>query len=654
MKRHPLRHVLVLGILALVPALLSWPLAEGFPPGTFLAQAGRDALFTARHLLGRDPALSPRIVLVAVDPLTVRAPHLRKPLALWNREIALVVQALGRAQAEVVALDLLQPYPGLEPQGDMDLARALRQAPTVMAVDVDESSGTLAPPQPMLFYAAGDPGEAGGLIRTSRDADGALRRASFAHQVRAADGGPMTLLTLWFQGTRRLLGWSLAQVQAAWQARSHELPLPQRPVPLVSGGRAQPPEFMLINYAGPAGTVPSVSFLEVLRRRHETGWLRRNFQGRLVFLGVTLPDQLDYHRTPMVWVQRLSQSGSAVRTAVQVSEEMAGTEILAQAANTLVTGRFLALAGPGVSWAWGVVACLAAALAGQARSLRLPLLLAVLAAILGVSVGVFVAFDLILPLVWPVLGSPLAFAGGIGWRHLTTDAERARIRGLLGRYVSDRVAELVVDHPEQVALGGQSAEVTLLFSDLNNFTTWSEKTDPAEVVQTMNEYFTAMEEIIFREGGTLKQFVGDEIMVIFGAPFPQADAEARAVRTALAMQQELVRLGGAWAARGVPRLQAKIGIHRGRVVVGNVGSPRRTEYAAVGDTVNLASRVMGLTKELGHLVLITDEVYQRVADQVEVRTFPPHRVKGRQGLVQVHGLEGLKAPGPASPPSAAG
>ncbi len=644
MKRGPRSQALVLGLVALVSALLSFPLAEGPAPGTFLAQAGRDALFTARHLLGRNPAVSPRIVLVGVDDLTVRAPELRKPLALWNREIAQVMVALARGGAEVVALDLLQPYPGLETQGDLALARALRQAPTVMAVDLDEASGTLAPPQPMLFYAAGDPGEAGGLIRTSRDADGALRRASFAHQVRAADGDPMTLLTLWFQGARRLLGWSLPQVLASWQARTHELPLPHRSVPLVSGGRAQAPEFMLINFAGPAGTVPSVSFLEVLRRRQETGWLRQHFQGRLVFLGVTLPDQLDYHRTPMVWVQRLSQTGSAARTAVQASEEMAGTEILAQAANTLATGDFLALAGPGVAWTWGVAACLAAALAGQARSYRLVRLLVVLATVLTVSIGVFVEFRLIVPLVWPLLGSPLAFAGGIAWRHLTTDAERARIRGLLGRYVSDRVAELVVDHPEKVALGGQAAEVTLLFSDLNHFTTWSEKTDPTEVVQTMNEYFTAMEEVIFRQGGTLKQFVGDEIMVIFGAPFPQDDSEARAVRTALEMQRELGRLGEAWAARGIPRLQAKFGIHRGRVVVGNVGSPRRIEYAAVGDTVNLASRVMGLSKELGHLVLITDEVYQRVRDLVEVRPFPPQKVKGREGLVQVYGLEGLKEP----------
>ncbi len=655
MRRGWLREALVLGLVALVSALLFWPLAEGFPPGTFLAQAGRDYLFTARHLLGRNPPVSPRLVLVAVDDLTVGAPELHKPLALWNRENALVVEALARAGAAAVALDLLQPYPGLEPQGDLALARALMQAPAVMGADLDESSGMLAPPHPMLFYAAGDPGEAGGLIRTSRDADGALRRASFAHQVRAGDGGSMTLLTLWFQGTRRLLGWSLPQVLAAWQARTDRLPLTQRQVPLVAGRRDEPPEFMLINFAGPAGTIPSVSYLEVLRRRDDVEWLRQRFQGRLVFLGVTVPDQLDYHRTPMAWVQSLSQAEAApsARGTMQVSEEMAGTEILAQAANTLVTGNFLALARPGVAWTWVVAVCLAGALAGAARSYRLVLLVLVLVAGLVAPVSAFVATGLVLPVAWPVLGSLFAFAGGIGWRHLTTDAERARIRGLLGRYVSDRVADLVVDHPEQVALGGQAAEVTLLFSDLNHFTTWSEKTDPAEVVQTMNEYFTAMEEIIFREGGTLKQYVGDEIMVIFGAPFPQADAEARAVRTALAMQRELDRLGQTWAHRGIPRLQAKTGIHRGRVVVGNVGSPRRTEYAAVGDTVNLASRVMGLTKVLGHLVLITDEVYQRVQDLVEVREFPPQSVKGREGLVRVYGLEGLKAP-VVEPPTAAG
>lgn len=158
--------------------------------------------------------------------------------------------------------------------------------------------------------------------------------------------------------------------------------------------------------------------------------------------------------------------------------------------------------------------------------------------------------------------------------------------------------------------------------------------------EVYNEYFTAMEEIVFRHGGTLKQFVGDEIMVMFGAPFPQPEPEAQAVRTAVAMKARLTELVRGWEARGVlAPLDVKIGIHRGRVVVGNVGSPRRTEYAAVGDAVNVASRVMHLAPVLGRPILITEDVYARAADAVRAVEFPPQAVRGRSAPVRVYGVK---------------
>jgi len=224
-------------------------------------------------------------------------------------------------------------------------------------------------------------------------------------------------------------------------------------------------------------------------------------------------------------------------------------------------------------------------------------------------------------------------------RRLREEADRQAAQTLLRRYVSDQVAEAVLADPSQSALGGRSAEVTILFADLDRFTTWSEASDPETIVEVLNEYFTAMEEIIFRRGGTLKQFVGDEIMVMFGAPFPQADPEMRAIRTAVEMKARLTELRRAWHARDLRvDLDVKIGIHRGRVVVGNVGSPRRTEYAAVGDAVNVAARVMQLGPVLGHPILITEDVYARAAHAARVREFPAQPVKGRTAAVRVYGV----------------
>jgi class 3 adenylate cyclase len=228
-------------------------------------------------------------------------------------------------------------------------------------------------------------------------------------------------------------------------------------------------------------------------------------------------------------------------------------------------------------------------------------------------------------------------------RRLREEAERQAAQTLLRRYVSDQVADAVLADPSQSALGGRSADVTILFADLDRFTPWSEASEPEDIVDVLNEYFTAMEQIIFRHGGTLKQFVGDEIMVMFGAPFPQPDPEARAVRVAVEMKARLAELRRGWRERGLRvDLDVKIGIHCGRVVVGNVGSPRRTEYAAVGDAVNVASRVMQLGPVVGHPILITEDVYTRAASAARVREFPAQSVKGRSAAVRVYGVDEVR------------
>ncbi|MBT9587871.1 adenylate/guanylate cyclase domain-containing protein [bacterium] len=645
----PTRHRPALLLIGVMATLLCWPLLEGSAPGTFLCLKARDGLLCLRYLLGRAPPVSDRIVLLAIDDATVREPLLQKPLSMWGAQHAQVLSALREAGAAVVVMDIIQPYPGANEREDKEFARAVRDGPSVLAVDIDDATSRLAPTNPRLLFAAGDPAEVAGLVRMARDSDGLLRRASLVHGYTTAAGGRDNLLTLWFQGARRLLGVSTQQFAQAWQARRGEqLQLGERNVPLVSGAPGQSPEYMLVNYLGPDRSLPRISYSEVLRRSQDRQWLRQHFQGRLVFMGVTVADLQDYHLTPMGWVQRPSASSAqpplaGVLTGRHQAEgdRMAGTEVLAQAANTLLTGAFLRLPPSGLACVYTLAFAWLGVLAGYSRGRRLPSLLALLLANPLLALGALLHSGWLMPLAWPGGSILVAFAGATGWRYKTTEADRRRMRALLSRYVSDRVASLVVDHPEEAGLGGRSAEVTLLFSDLNQFTTWSEKTEPAQVIEVMNEYFTAMEEVIFHHGGTLKQFVGDEIMVIFGAPYPQPDAEERAVRTALAMRSELDRLGEVWCARGGPRLQAKYGLHRGRVVVGNVGSPHRTEYAAVGDAVNLASRVMGLTKLLGHQLLITEDVYVRVRELVQVSEFPAQPIRGRQASVIVFGLDGL-------------
>jgi class 3 adenylate cyclase/CHASE2 domain-containing sensor protein len=667
------------------------------PPGTALDLKLQDTYFVLREgLAWNRPRVDERLVIVAIDPRTaptrwfgdpVQRRH--KPFNDWGPEFARAFRALGGEgrRARAVLFDLILVYPAeLPPPGetpeaerkalespwsekDLVIAQAAAANPVILTAKVEEGPAgrLLTSIEPLLALAAqrADPASpdlpveyAGllGLANMARDPDGLVRRAHLVLPARLKGQG-LTLLASWLQTVRYAWPFSLVSFEQAWRRAEAsyrpwsraELELAsgaqRRRIPLVSeGGSERPADTMLINYAGPAGTIERISLAEVLDHADDPPWLDRKFRGRVVLVGVTLADYQDYHFTPMAWVQRDHPATRAVET----REGMPGVEILANAANTFLTGQFLAPPPPLVV----PLVSLALALLGALVACRLPLrplLLVVPFLVLGyyfAGLALFCQAGTVMPQLWPQAALLWALAGGFTWRQWTTEARRRQVRQLLGRYVSDPVARLLEENPEAAALGGRVSEITVLFSDLNDFTTWSEKTGPEVVVQVLNEYFTEMERIIFEEGGTLKQFVGDEIMVIFGAPFPQPDMEWRAVRTALAMQAGLERLGEGWAPRGIPRLQAKIGIHRGRVVLGNVGSPRRTEYTAIGDVVNTASRIMNLTKKVGHMVLISDSVYEKVKDQVVVREFPPQEVKGRQARVTVYGLEGLR---PAAP-----
>ncbi|HXE72968.1 MAG TPA: adenylate/guanylate cyclase domain-containing protein, partial [Candidatus Nitrosotenuis sp.] len=565
-------------------------------------------------------------------------------------------------RARVVVLDFMQLYPS-RPSADPaqpwaeeppDLARAAGTHPVILAARRQADGSLLASIPPVVLLAAQrplppalrSPGQDGphpeevlGLVNAPRDPDQRVRRLDFFSDARWFAARTLNLPCSWFQAARYALDLPLARFRQAWQKVEEgapELDLEGLRVPLTGlpAGSSQP-RAMLVNYAGPAGTLPTLSFGEVLRRseKPDRAWLDAHFQGKVVFLGVTLPDYQDEHFTPLEWAQR-------------PREGMSGVEILANATNTLLTGQFLRPLGAGWTLAGALTWALAAATAAFFLPLRwlAPALLGLVIAWYAAGLALFCGRGLVVPLVLPEGATLLALAGAFAWRQMTTEAQRRQARRLLGRYLSDPVARHLEQDPSAARLGGRSAEVTVLFSDLNDFTAWGEKTDPEQVVQVLNEYFAEMERIIFQNQGTLKHFIGDEIVVLFGAPFPQEDMELRAVSTALAMQEGLQRLGDSWARRGLPRLQAKMGIHRGRVLLGNVGSPRRTEYTAIGDTVNLASRVMNLARALGHSILLTEEVYQRVRQQVEAVELPSQTVKGRQAPVKVYGLAGLRPP----------
>jgi len=213
-------------------------------------------------------------------------------------------------------------------------------------------------------------------------------------------------------------------------------------------------------------------------------------------------------------------------------------------------------------------------------------------------------------------------------------AREQRRRERLGRYFSPQVAERV-EALGDTGAAGESREATILFSDLRAFTALSEPLSSEQVVVLLNEYHTRMVDTVFAHGGTLDKYLGDGIMAYFGAPVPQPDHAERAVRCALAMQDALTSLNAERARRGEPPLRMGIGIHTGAVVVGDVGAPRRREYTAVGDAVNVAARIEEFTKVAGVPILVSEETRRRVGAAVAFAPGAPARLRGRSQAVEV-------------------
>jgi len=214
--------------------------------------------------------------------------------------------------------------------------------------------------------------------------------------------------------------------------------------------------------------------------------------------------------------------------------------------------------------------------------------------------------------------------------------EREFLRETFGKYVSQQIRDEIL--AGRVALEGQLREVTILFADLRDFTTWVEASDPREVVRDLNAYFSEMEAAIRGQGGLVLQYIGDEIEAVFGAPVADAGHAGAAVRAALEMRARLTAWNAARAHSGKPPLRHGIGVHTGSVVAGNIGSSERLSYALVGDPVNLASRIQGLTKELAADVLVSSTTRDRLADGLALRRLPAVKVKGRAAEVEVYAI----------------
>lgn len=546
--------------------------------------------FARSDAAGNEPA--PDVVVVAIDEPSFTEIGLPWP---WPRSLhAALVDQLAGAGARTVAFDVLFDVPSGDPDADAAFADAIRRAGTVVLASdqaaIEDRGYTLTqwsdPIAPLADGAAGI-----GVVRIPYDPDGVLRRARLT-----VEGRPS-------------LGLAVASRDPRFRPPAGDDTLPR-----------------LFKFNGePRRGIRTVSYYQALDagRALPPGF----FQGAHVVVGrslaaSTIDEVADHFTTPV-----------AIR--------MPGVEVHATIVDALLRGRFVA--DPLADRAAVAAACLVVAaavsgglyVAGPAAAIALTTATIMLLAVVG---SLAFASGVRLPVVAPAITLATVYVVTAAYRFGLATRERRLIKRAFQHYVSPAIVEQMLDDPSRLKLGGEEYRVTVLFSDLEGFTTLSEHLTPAQLSAHLSEYFKEMLDVLLPERGTLDKLIGDAIMMYFGCPIPDDRHAIQACRGALAMQRRMRALNARWERESLPRLRTRIGINTGVAVAGNMGTDTIFNYTILGDCVNLASRLEGVNKEYGTLTIIGEDTWAQVHETFETRELDWIRVKGKARPVAIYEL----------------
>ncbi len=585
-------------------------------------------LFEAIHLKARDfnfllrgslPAQA--VTLVVMDDRALQC--IADPLIFWHPYYAEVITAAAAGGAKALGMDVALSIPVGKWEKDHDqlLAAAVIQASATMPVVVAFAPGTAAQSTAMAVNVnmlAAATGRAA-LPNLGVTRDDVVRNLELMEAPRAGSPSYQSL--------------ALAVAEAATgeqlQLRGGQMSFLGHPVPEVA------PRTIAINYAGRAGTYPRVSLWDVVRalRAKETDKLRGWFAGRVVLLGQDRKD--DRKGNPYY---TFSQGGSdfAVTGAercdgpplppADLYANMAGVEVHANAVATLLEGRYLRDLGlPGRVLVLGLIALFGNLAGTLLRGIYLPWAgLGMLAIVVAVPQALFrqgwmlATTELLLCAILTVIGVFLL-------RTMTAESRGRLFRKAISVFVSDRLAQQL-ESSGIVSRTGKREQVTIMFTDIRGFTAWCESKDPPTVVENLNNYFSAMVPCIVNEGGRVDKFIGDGIMSIFSREDEAEDHHAlRAVRAGIAMVKQ--PLGD---------FKTGAGIHSGDAVVGAIGSEDKLDFTALGDTVNLASRLEGMNKEFKTRLLMSEETKKLIGDAVETVCLGEVAIRGKAEPLKIY------------------
>uniref|UniRef100_UPI004057978D CHASE2 domain-containing protein n=1 Tax=Candidatus Electrothrix sp. TaxID=2170559 RepID=UPI004057978D len=420
----------------------------------------------------------------------------------------------------------------------------------------------------------------------------------------------------------------LSMLQAAGDEDSIVLETDQNGVRIVQTGAHRMPTNMhgelIINFSGPAHTLPYVSAHDILDDQFDPAFFRDAY----VLIGTSAPGLFDLRAVP-------------------TDRVFPGVELHGHALNTILSKNFLHRP----EWAKGAellyICCI---------SLLLTLVLAqiepdkgaMLVLLLSLGMVMFSwwcmsRYQLLLDIIYPLASTWFLFTVLTFYSFIAGERKIRRLRSTFSHYLSPEVVKELLKKQDDLVLDGEERELTILFSDIRQFTSMAEKMPPDDLCAFLNEYLTPMTGAIMERRGTVDKFIGDAIMAFWNAPLNTPDHISHSCECALAMLQALEKLNTSWKQRGLPEVRIGMGIHCGVARVGNMGSQQRFDYTVIGDSVNLASRLEGLTRIYDVDILVSDAVYTCLhKSHFFFRQIDTVRVLGKQFPVTIYQLMGLR------------
>ncbi len=378
-----------------------------------------------------------------------------------------------------------------------------------------------------------------------------------------------------------------------------------------------------IKFFGPQDTFKTYSFSDVL----ENDFKSRKLKDKIVLVGATANNLHDEYFTA-------STRGQA----------MSGVEIQANLIESYLQKDFLREIDNDIQYLLHL-AMLAIIIGLIVFSIRIRysvFLLLLLMIVYLIFCSALFASGFIIPILYPILLMIVIYFLGIFAKYLLESKEKKKIRAGFSQYVAKEVVDELIARPEKLNLGGEKKTLSILFSDIRGFTSLSEKLSTENLVELLNDYLSAMSDVIIENDGVIDKYIGDAIMAFWNAPLENKNHEKDAIRSALMMVEKLKVFNKKNRSNGKPEINIGIGINTGKVIVGNIGSKKRFDYTVIGDDVNLASRLEGLTKYYGVQIIVSAITAEKIKDEFVVRYLDNVAVKGKDKGVKIYEVLGVK------------